>query len=163
MKMICWQHWHLLFVHWKCIYIHFWEPSSLGWTSVFLLFVPSLRLIYFGLGIITIFDLVIHICIFIIHAEYFWENSLKEKFYPLILKFVCITFSLLTEPQTMLQLKIVMTETFFIVKFLLSLCIPFIHCSFLCQVSIDLIYFSSFFGVLASSLVNFLILFLTFE
>ena len=130
MKMICWQHWHLLFVHWKCIYIHFWEPSSLGWASVFLLFVPSLRLIYFGLGIITIFDLVIHICIFIIHAEYFWENSLKEKFYPLILKFVCITFSLLTEPQTMLQLKIVMTETFFIVKFLLSLCIPFIHCSF---------------------------------
>ena len=32
----------------------------------------------------------------------------KEKFYTLILKFVYVTFYLLTEPQTMLQLKILM-------------------------------------------------------
>ena len=53
---------------------------------------------------------------------------------------------------------------YFIVKFLLSLCILFIHCSFVCQVSIDLIYFSplKFFWVLASSLVIVLKLFLIF-
>ena len=53
---------------------------------------------------------------------------------------------------------------YFIVKFLLSLCILFIHCSFVCQVSIDLIYFSplKFFWVLASSLVIVLKLFLFF-
>ena len=34
-------------------------------------------------------------------------DCLKEKFYTLILRFVYITFCLLTEPQTMLQLKIV--------------------------------------------------------
>ena len=34
--------------------------------------------------------------------------GLKEKIYTLIFKFVYITFRLLTEPQTMLQLKILM-------------------------------------------------------
>ena len=34
--------------------------------------------------------------------------GLKEKFYTLLLKFVYITFCLLVEPQTMLQLKILM-------------------------------------------------------
>ena len=50
----------------------------------------------------------------------------------------------------------------FIVKFLLSLCILFIHGSFVCQVSINLTYFSllKFFWVLASSLIIDLKLFL---
>ena len=58
---------------------------------------------YFVLVAIIIFDLALHICIFIIHAEYFWLviAGLKEKFYTLILKFVNITFCFMTEPQTM--------------------------------------------------------------
>ena len=36
--------------------------------------------------------------------------GLKEKFYTLILKSVYITFCLLTEPQTMLKLNILMAE-----------------------------------------------------
>ena len=45
-----------------------------------------------------------------IHVEYFWlvMAGLKEKFYTLLLKFMYITFCLLTEPQTMFQLKILM-------------------------------------------------------
>ena len=38
-------------------------------------------------------------------AGYGW---FEEKFYTLILKFVYITFCLLTEPQTMFQLKMLM-------------------------------------------------------
>ena len=60
-----------------------------------------------------------HICICIIHIEYFWlvMAGLKEKLYTLILKFAYITFCLLaTELQTILQLKILMTYTF-IAKF----------------------------------------------
>ena len=51
---------------------------------------------------IIIFDLALHIYIFIIHAEYLWlvMAGLKEKFYTLVLKFVCITFCLLSELQT---------------------------------------------------------------
>ena len=53
---------------------------------------------------------------------------------------------------------------YFIVKFLLNLCILVIHYSFVCQVSIDLNYFSpfKFFWVLASSLVIVFKLFLIF-
>ena len=53
---------------------------------------------------------------------------------------------------------------YFIVKFPLSLCILFVHCSLLCQVSIYLIYFSplKFFWVLASSLDIVIKLFLIF-
>ena len=42
-----------------------------------------------------IFDLALHICIFIIHAEYFWVviAGLKKKFYTLILKFVTFCFT----------------------------------------------------------------------
>ena len=63
------------------------------------------HLSYFVLVIIIIFDLALHICIFIIHAGYFWlvMAGLKEKFYNLILRFVYITFFLLMEPQTILQ------------------------------------------------------------
>ena len=45
-----------------------------------------------------------------LHTEHFWlvMDGLKGKFYTLILKFVYITFSLLMEPQTMLQLNILM-------------------------------------------------------
>ena len=39
--------------------------------------------------------------------------GLKEKFYTLILKFWNITFWLLTEPQSMFQLKILMAQTLF--------------------------------------------------
>ena len=42
--------------------------------------------------------------------------GLKEIFYTLILKFVYITFGLLTELQTMLQLKILMAWTLFYCK-----------------------------------------------
>ena len=42
--------------------------------------------------------------------------GLKEKFYNLILKFVYIKIFLLTEPQTILQLKIVMACTLFYCK-----------------------------------------------
>ena len=62
---------------------------------------PSFRLIcsYFVFVTIIILDLTLHICIFIIHAEYFWlvMTGLKEIFYALMLRFVYITFSLLTE------------------------------------------------------------------
>ena len=46
--------------------------------------------------------------IYIIHAQYFWlvMAGLKGKLYTLILKFMYITFFLLTEPQTMMLLKI---------------------------------------------------------
>ena len=111
----------------------------------------------------------IHICIFIIHAEYFWlvMAGLKEIFYTLIQKFVYITFCLLTKSQAMLQLKILMLneQNAQAQKFLLSLCILFIHWLFVCQVSIDLIISHpwSFFWVLASSLVIVLKLFLIFS
>ena len=65
--------------------------------------------------------------------------GLEEKFYTLIIKFVYITFCLLTEPQAMLQLKILWHRPYFIVKLVLSLCILFIDCSFVCQVSIYMI------------------------
>ena len=89
---------------------------------------------YFVLLTIIIFDLALHICIFIIHALYFWHvmAGLKEKFYILIIKFMYGTFCFLTEPQTMLQLKILWHRPYFIVKLLLSLCILFIHSSFVC-------------------------------
>ena len=63
---------------------------------------------YFVLVTIIIFDLALHICIYIIHAEYFWQvmAGFTEKFVTLILKLVYITFCLLMKPQTMLQLKI---------------------------------------------------------
>ena len=65
---------------------------------------------YFVLVTIIVFDLALHMCIFIIHVEYIWlvVAGSKEKIYTLILKFVCITFCLLTEPQTILELKILM-------------------------------------------------------
>ena len=66
---------------------------------------------HFVLLTIIIFTLhYTHVYIYIIHAEYFWlvMAGLKEKIYTLIFKFVYITFRLLTEPQTMLQLKILM-------------------------------------------------------
>ena len=88
------------------------EPDNFGWASVFLLLLSNFRLIssYFVLATIITFDLVLHICIYIIHTEYFWLvlAGLKEIFYTLTLKFVYITSCLLTEPQTMLQLKILM-------------------------------------------------------
>ena len=63
--------------------------------SVLIVF-PNFRLIcsYFVLVIIIIFDLALHICIFIIHTKYFWlvMIGLKKKIYTLILKFVYITF-----------------------------------------------------------------------
>ena len=94
--------------------ISFW--LSLSVLIVFSNFRPICS--YFVLVTILIFDLALHICIFIIHAEYFWlvMAGLKEKFYTLILKFVYITFCLLTEPQTMLQLKILMAQTLFYCK-----------------------------------------------
>ena len=67
--------------------------------------------------------------------------------------------------ETMLQLKILMTQTFFYCEVSSKLvCILFIYCSVMCQVSIDLIYFSpsKFFWVFASSLVIVLQLFLIF-
>ena len=42
--------------------------------------------------------------------------GLKGKFYTLILKFVYITFCLLTEPQTMLKPKILMAQSSFYCK-----------------------------------------------
>ena len=50
--------------------------------------------------------------------EYFWlvMAGLTEKFYTLILKFVHITFCLLAEPQTMLQLKVSMAYALFYCK-----------------------------------------------
>ena len=49
-----------------------------------------------------IFELALHICLFIIHAEYFWLviAGLRKSVYTLILRFVYITFYLLTELQT---------------------------------------------------------------
>ena len=86
--------------------ISFW--LSLSVLIVFSNFRPICS--YFVLVTILIFDLALHICIFIIHAEYFWlvMAGLKETFYILILKFVYITFCLLTEPRSMLQLKFFM-------------------------------------------------------
>ena len=50
--------------------------------------------------------------------EHFWlvMAVLKGKFYTLILKFMYITFCLLAEPQTMLQLNIFMAQTLFYCK-----------------------------------------------
>ena len=99
---------------------HFWKRielcytffirTSKFWLSLSVLIVLlSFGLIcsYFVLVTIIIFDLALHICIFIIHTENFWLilAGLKETFYISILKFVYITFCLLTEPQTMLQLE----------------------------------------------------------
>ena len=91
------------------------------WLCLSVLIVFSIfRLIcsYFVLVTIIIFDLALHICICIIHAEYFWLvlAGLKEKFYTSILRFVYITFCLLMEPQAMLQLKILMGQTLFYCK-----------------------------------------------
>ena len=94
--------------------ISFW--LSLSVLIVFSNFRPICS--YFVLVTILIFDLALHICIFIIHAEYFWlvMAGLKETFYILILKFVYITFCLLTEPRSMLQLKFFMAQTLFYCK-----------------------------------------------
>ena len=127
---------------------------------------------YFVLVAIIIFDLALHLCIFIIYAEYFWlvMAGLKEKNYTLILKFVYITFCLTTNHchfnhRLCCSWRFWLYRPHFIVKFLLNLCILFIHCSFFCQVSIDLIHFSplNFFWVLASSLVIILKSFLIFR
>ena len=63
--------------------------------SVLIVF-PNYRLIfsYFVLVTIISFDLALHICIFIIYAEYFWlvVAGLKEKFYTLIL--ICLIYFL---------------------------------------------------------------------
>ena len=98
--------------------------------SVFIVF-PNFRLIccYCVLVTIIIFDLAL---------ENGWLEGQISYF-----KFVNITFCLLTEPQTMLQLKIFIAKTLFIVKFIPSLWILFIHCSFVYQISVDLIYFST--------------------
>ena len=81
-------------------------------TYTFFIVFPSFRFIcsYFVLVTTITLDLALDTCIYIIHAEYFClvMAGLKEKIYTLILKFVYITFCLLTEPQTMLQLKILM-------------------------------------------------------
>ena len=45
---------------------------------------------------------------YIYHPSGVFLAGLKEKFYTLTFKFVYITSCLLTEPQTMLQLKILM-------------------------------------------------------
>ena len=69
-----------------------------------------------------------------------WLVWRKHCIYNLILKFVSITFCLLAEPCSW---RFWWHRPYFIVKFPQSLCILFIHCSFLYEVSIDLIYFSS--------------------
>ena len=68
---------------------------------------------YFVLVTIIFFDLALHIFILIIRAEYFWPvmAGLKKKVYTSIIKLVYITFYLLREPMTMLQLKILMAST----------------------------------------------------
>ena len=50
---------------------------------------------------IIIFDLALYVCIFIIHAEYFWlvMAGLKEKFLTLILK-ICVYHILFTGGTT---------------------------------------------------------------
>ena len=122
---------------------------------------PNFRLIcsYFVLVTIIIFDLALHISIFIIHVEYFWllMTGLKERFHTLILNFVYITFCLLTEPQTV-------TAGDFIVKFLLSFCA---FCSFIAHLCAKFqltwyILTLEVFCVLASSLVIVLKFFLIF-
>ena len=97
---------------------------------------PNFTLIcsYFVLVTVIIFDLTWHICIFIIHAEYFWlvMTGLKEKCYTFLLKFVYITFCLLREPQKTEDFE---AYTLFYSKVSSELlCILFIHCSFVCQV-----------------------------
>ena len=99
---------------WLVYHFHFLvleEPGNFGWTSVFLLFFQILGS-FFVLVTIIIFDLALHICIYIIHAEYFWLiiAGLTEKFYTLILKFEYIAFCLLTEPRTVLRLKILVAD-----------------------------------------------------
>ena len=96
---------------------------------------------YFVLVTIIIFDLASHICIFIIHAEYSWlvMACLKEKSFTQI----CVYHILFTDITSDYVAAEDSDGIDLIVKFLLNLCILFIHCSFVCQVSIDLIYFSS--------------------
>ena len=105
----------------------------------FYFFFPYFRLIcsYCVLVTIKMFDLAFHICIYTIHVEYYWQvmAGLKETFYILILKFVYTTFHLLTEPQTMLRLKILMAYTLFYCKVSSEL-VHFVH--------LLLIYVSSF-------------------
>ena len=86
------------------------------WLSLSVLIVfPNFRLIcsYFVLVTIIIFDLALYIFIFIIHAEYFWYWDGSIWY-----------------------------SNSWISKVFLSLCILFIHCSFVSQILIDLIYFS---------------------
>ena len=62
--------------------------------------------------------------------------GLKETFYILILKFVYTTFRLLTEPQTILQLKILMVYTLFYYKVSSEL-VHFVHLLLLCVSSFN--------------------------
>ena len=151
--------WHFtagFFNNWLTLFL--WEPDNFGRASVFLFFqiLGSLVILFLR----QIFDLVLKRCISIIHTEYFWlvMGGLKERFYTWILKFV---FTVGTH-RLCCSWRFWWHWPYFIVKFLLSWCILFIHWSFLCQVSIDLICFSplKFFWVLASSLVIVLKLFL---
>ena len=93
---------------------------------------------------IIIFDLALHICIFIIDAEYFWlfMAGFKEKFYTLILKFVYITFCLQAELQTVLKLKILLVQNLFYCKASSELVHSVLSLLIVFQVLIDLIYFS---------------------
>ena len=114
-------------------------------------FFPNFRLIcsYFVLVTIIIFDLALQICLYIIHAEYFWlfMAGLKETFYTLIFKFMYIIW-------LCCSWRFSWHGPDFIVKFLLSSSILFIHRLFVSSLN-WLIYFSplKIFWVLASSLV----------
>ena len=103
---------------WTCLLLtlFIFIRTSQFWLSLSLFVVfPNFRLIcsYFVLVKIIVFDLALHICIHIIHAEYFGlvMVGFNEKVYTLILTFMYITLCLLTEPKTMFQLKILMTQT----------------------------------------------------
>ena len=129
----------------------------------YIYFFITIRSFWLSLSVITFSNFRL-ICNFILKLARKSMAGLKEKFYTLILKFWNITFWLLTEPQSMLQLKILMAQTLFYCQVYSEFMHSVHSLLILCLVSIDLIYFSplKFFCVLASSLVIVLKLFLIF-
>ena len=114
------------------------EPDNFGWASVFLLFFSNFRLIssYFVLVTIITFDLVLHIThiniyhprgVFLAGFGWFEGNIL---YFNIQIRVYHILFTDRTTDYVAAEDFDGLHRSYFIAKFLLSLCILFIHCSF---------------------------------
>ena len=145
------------------------------WYRFATLFIRT-RYFWLSLSVLIVFPNISHICCYFIFYNYtFWPCIthmyithmfwlVSRKYFVLKYSNSCISpFVYWRNHRLCCSWRFWWHRPYF-VKFLLNLCILVIHYSFVCQVSIDLSYFSPFkiFWVLASSLVIVFKLFLIF-